>query len=134
MIEALAWVAIKEKLRAFWKVIKKYWQFFLGMAVAVFFFLLTRDTGKAKKTLEKFREASKEERDRSLEIQADKDQEVIDAIDKFASDVEDAASDFEKRDERIDEEKERIRQSLLEKEEKEQGAIASEINDTLKKI
>ena len=87
MIEALTWIVIKEKLSKLWEIVKKYWQFFLGMLVATFFFLLTRDSTKARKTLEKLRESNSEERDRSLQIQVEKDEEVNSAVDKFYEDT-----------------------------------------------
>ena len=134
MIEALTWLVIKEKLTNVWAIIKKYWQFFLGMGVAVFFFLLTRDSGRAKKTLEEFRNSNNEERDRSLEIQKEEDKKVNSAVDKFYKDIEEAAEALRGRGEEIQGEKEKIKDELLKKEEDHPGTIAEEISETLKKI
>ena len=134
MIEALTWIVIKEKLSKLWEIVKKYWQFFLGMLVATFFFLLTRDSTKARKTLEKLRESNNEERDRSLQIQVEKDEEVNSAVDKFYEDIEEAAKSLKGRDEKVETEKEKIKQDLLSQEEKDPGSIADEISETLKKI
>ena len=134
MLESITLLIIKEKLLDILKVIKKYWQFFLGMTVAIVFFIMTRDTSKAKKTLEKFRESSKRERDRSLEIQVDTQSEVESAVDKFTEDISSASSDFASKEKDIQAEKDKIIEDLLEKENSESGTIASEISSVIDKI
>jgi len=134
VLESITILIIKEKLSDIWRVIKKYWQFFLGMSVAVIFFILTRDTSKASKALEQFRKSSKDERERSLEIQEDKQSDIEKAVDEFSEDINSAAEDLSERSRQLEEEKERIKNELLEKEEKERGSIAEEISETLDKI
>ena len=134
MLESVIFLMIKEKLAFAWKAIKKYWEFFLGLSVGILFLLLTRDSGKVQEALKQFRKTSKEERDKLLKSLIDEHEKSDDAIDNFKNDIEEAVHDLRERDREISEKEKEIRDSLLEKEEKERGSIAREIQNELDKI
>ena len=73
-------------------------------------------------------------KDQEILIQVEKDEEVNSAVDKFYEDIEEAAKSLKGRDEKVETEKEKIKQDLLNQEEKDPGSIADEISETLKKI
>lgn len=134
MLESITLLIIKEKIIDGLSIIKKYWQFFLGISVAIVFFIITRDSSKAQKAIQKLRESSKDERDRSLEIQENNSDQVENAIDKFTEDINNAVEDIKVRNETIDLEKDKIIDELLKNESEERGSIASEVSETLNKI
>lgn len=134
MIEALSIAAIKEFLKRLWFWCKKYWQLLVGMLIGVVLFFLSSDRSGMKKTIQKFKEASDEERSRSLEISRDKENKVDEAIDKFEKDIKAAAESLVNRDEKIDSKKSDEINDLLVEEEKSRGTIASEIQKKLDEI
>ena len=134
MIEALSIAAIKEFLKRLWFWCKKYWQLLVGMLIGVVLFFLSSDRSGMKKTIQKFKEASDEERSRSLEISRDKENKVDEAIDKFEKDIKAAAESLVSRDEKIDSKKSDEINDLLAEEEKSRGTIASEIQKKLDEI
>ncbi len=134
MIETLSWMAIKSFFKKAWAWCKKYWQFLLGLSVGIVFFILTRDRARLLKTFQKFKETSDTMIENSIEIEKGQDRKTLEAVDKYKEDLDKASSDSKQRDESISAEKEEIRDSLLERERKSPGTIASEINKELKDI
>jgi uncharacterized protein YlxW (UPF0749 family) len=127
-------LAMKEKLSLLWAAIKKYWEFFLGLSVGILFLLLTRDNGKVQEALTQFRKTSKDERDKLLNVLSDEHEKSDDAVDNFKNDIDEAIHDLKERDREISEKEKEIRDELLEKEERERGAIANEILNELDNI
>jgi len=134
VIEALTVAALKEFAKKLWAWCKKYWQLLAGMSIGIILFLLSSDRSGMKKTLQKFKESSEEERKRSLEIDREKQSKVDKVIDKFEKDIKSAAESLVERDEKIDAAKSDEVTELLDKEEESRGSIASEIQKKLGEI
>jgi len=134
MIEMITMAAIKEFFSKLYSFCKKYWQLLAGMSIGIILFLISRDMSGMKKTMKKFKESSSEERDRSLEIEREKNTKVDEAINKFEKDIKDAATSLVERDERIKAEKDKEVDDLLQKESDERGAIAEEIQKKIDSI
>ena len=134
MIEALSWIAIKTFFKKTWLWCKKYWQFLLGLFVGIIILILTRDKTSLLKTFKKFKESSDKMIEKSIEIEKNQDKRTLDAIGEYKESLEIAEEENRKRDSLIDSEKERIKDSLLERERLSPGTIASEINKELEDI
>ena len=137
MISKITWAVIKSQalslLKSAAEICKKYWQVLVGALGAILFFVL-RDSRRSKKSLEKVRQSSLEERDRSLQIENEKDEKVNDAIDEFQKEIDTASKDLKTRIEESESKKDEIVDNLLEEEEKKRGTISSEISEVLDKI
>ena len=134
MLETVTFLLIKEKLKNAWEIVKKYWQFFLGLTVGLVILVLKRDSTSMRKTVEKFKETSDKMRDRSLEISKEEAEKTSDAIREFQDNVEKAGDDLSERDESISEKRDEIARELLEREKERDGTIAEELQKEIDKI
>ena len=134
MIEMITAAAVKEFFSKLCAWCKKYWQFLAGMSIGIILLLISRDGSGIKKTMRKFKESSDEERDRSLEIDREKNTRVDEAINKFEKDIKEAAESLVERDEKIKDRKDKEVEVLLQKEDDERGTIAAEIQKKIDDI
>jgi hypothetical protein len=57
----IVWLTVKKFCKKAWAWVKKYWQLFLGMAVPLVIWLLTRNSDRLDEVLEKTHEAHRKE-------------------------------------------------------------------------
>jgi len=125
-------VLSRMKLLAIWKNFKKfvknYWQLLIGLSIAIIVLMLKRDSSFLKKALAVFREGEKERREEMDRIYEDDIEKRDDAIDNFIEESKRIDEEAEKRKDILDDKNEMKVEDLLEKEKNTPGAIASEID------
>ena len=127
----LAFEAAKEMLASAWKIVKKYWQIFVGFIVGVATLLLLRGRS-SDKVAKDLNDESRKQRDKSISIAEDKSEKVDQAVREFIENESKASERHEDRISEIKSEADRIKSELLEKEADSPGAIADEINKIVK--
>ncbi len=132
VIKALiAFEAVKEMLASVWKIVKKYWQIFVGFIVGVATLLLFRGRS-SDKVAKDLNDESRKQRDEIISIAEDKSEKVDQAVREFIENESKASERHEDRISEIKSEADRIKSDLLEKEADSPGAIADEINKIVK--
>ena len=125
-------VLSRMKLLAIWKNFKKfvknYWQLLIGLSIAIIVLMLKRDSSFLKKALAVFREGEKERREEMDRIYEDDIEKRDDAIDNFIEESKRIDEEAEKRKDILDDKNEMKVEDLLEKEKNTPGTIASEID------
>tara|TARA_Y100000310_G_scaffold9417_1_gene9810 strand:+ start:906 stop:1283 length:378 start_codon:yes stop_codon:yes gene_type:complete len=120
------------KLLAIWKNFKKfvknYWQLLVGLSIAIIVVILKRDSSFLKKVLAVFREGEKERREEMNRVYEDDIEKRNDAIDNFIEESKRIDEEAEKRKDILDDKNEMKVEDLLEKEKNTPGTIASEID------
>jgi biopolymer transport protein ExbB/TolQ len=120
------------KLLAIWKNFKKfvknYWQLLVGLSIAIIVVILKRDSSFLKKALAVFREGEKERREEMNRVYEDDIEKRNDAIDNFIEESKRIDEEAEKRKDILDDKNEMKVEDLLEKEKNTPGTIASEID------
>ncbi len=125
-------VLSRMKLLAIWKNFKKfvknYWQLLVGLSIAIIVVILKRDSSFLKKVLAVFREGEKERREEMNRVYEDDIEKRNDAIDNFIEESKRIDEEAEKRKDILDDKNEMKVEDLLEKEKNTPGTIASEID------
>jgi Skp family chaperone for outer membrane proteins len=134
VLETITLLVVKEKLKYAWEIVKKYWQFFLGLSVGLIVLIVKRDSDSMRNTFKKFKDTSDKMRDRSLEIAAQEKEKIDDTISEFEDNIENATEEMKERDRVLDEKRKEIASDLLEKEKEERGTLASELQKEIDKI
>lgn len=89
----MTWIAIKTFLKKAWVWCKKYWQLFIGMAIPLVIWLLTRNSDKISEVLENAKESHRKE----LEVIEKSHQEEIKKREEASKKHKEALAQIEKK-------------------------------------
>ena len=134
MIEGLTWLAVKAFFKKACDIVKKYWQFFLGLSVGIIALLISRDSGNIRKALKSFREADLEERSENLALDLEKSEKINSAIESYVEREKDISDRQSSKHSEIIDKREKLKSDLTSGSRDEPGLIANEINKELDKI